>query len=211
MYKKLRYVLYVFFLTIHTLIKTSNFELYNAQPYPIYYAIQNSTLLNNEQDFQQLPAYAYVNLQLENNTIQLIALKELPVTQQKITVIKFEPQQATTNIYVKTHETHDGILNIIPQSKNPLHHAQTVGQLELKNCISPYEIWKTTLIYTPHLKQIEQDIPSHNTETKTEPQESLTTICATTRSDNVTTTDSQSPLQDTHDEIQTNTGTIPPL
>jgi len=165
MHKNLRLVLYIFFFIAHTITNTNNFELYNAQPYTIYYAIQNTQSCNHEHELQELCAHAYVNLHIDT-PIHLIVLKEVPSAPQKIQGIICEPQQAATNIYVKTHELQDGTLTLIPQSKQPLHPAQTAGTLELKNCITPYEIWKTTCIYTPPDKEPKQEISDRQLETE---------------------------------------------
>jgi hypothetical protein len=165
MHKNLRRIFYIFIFIAHTITNTSNFELYNAQPYAIYYAIQNTQSCNQEYELQELCAHAYVNQHIDT-PIHLIILKEVPSAPQKIQVIICEPQQAVTNIYVKTHELQDGTLTLIPQSKQPLHPAQTAGTLELKNCITPYEIWKTTCIYTPPQKEPKQEISDRQLETE---------------------------------------------
>jgi len=157
MHKNLRRIFCLFFLVTYTIINTSNFELYNAQPYTLYYMIQNTQLCNHEEDPRMLEAHAYVNVQIDT-PLHLIILKEFPTTSQTVPVIICEPQQATTNIYVKTYESRNGTITLIPQSKQSLHEAQTAGGLKLKNCITPYEIWKSTCTYTPPHKNSQQDI-----------------------------------------------------
>jgi hypothetical protein len=180
-------MLYVFLFASNITIIASNFELYNAQPYPVYYAIQKTMPRSGMPELQKLPAYTYIQLQLDTPTVQFIISKELPEAQKKITVVLCEPQQPATNVYVKTHESRSGKLTVIPQSSNPLHPAQTTGKLELTRCITPYEIWITTSVYTPQQEHIEQGQQSsqiqHQEQATPQEESSITTTASAPASD----------------------------
>ncbi len=122
-----------------------NFELYNSLPCTIYYALCNNDAQDKGQELLRLGPYTYVHNQVDpDKPIHLIVVKELPETDQLIPLYAFDLSRSE-NIYIKTCQTRNTHVRIIPQTT--LQDHKTQGQLPLKNNIDHHDIWLTKATY----------------------------------------------------------------
>lgn len=138
----------------------TNFELYNSLPFPIYYTTYTQKTNPSEHKLTQLQPQTFVHDQIQSiGNVMIIVVKDLPVAGQEIPVYTISPKNKSCNIYIKTHQTKDLALSIIPQTPLPPRTLTTKGQLPLKDNIGHHEIWITKTTYcSPRIREEKQPI-----------------------------------------------------